>query len=125
MTLHVVSGIDMIEIRRFTAIDAAIRERFIRRVFTAEEQAECANIDERLAGKFAAKEAVAKALGSGVGEVSWQDIVIANDPSGQPQVTLLRTAAQIALALHLDEWSISITHTRELAAAVAVAISSG
>ena len=124
MTSLIVSGIDLIEISRFTEIDPGIRARFIRRVFTPAEQLECNDIDERLAGKFAAKEAVAKALGSGVGQVSWQDIAIITDASGQPQVLLNRTAAQIADSLHLTQWSISITHTRELAAAVAVALSS-
>jgi len=123
MTQRLATGIDMIEIHRFTTIAPGIRDRFIRRVFSPAEQAECANIDERLAGKFAAKEAVAKALGSGVGQVGWQDIEITNDPSGQPQVSLKRTAAQIADSLHLTVWSISITHTHDIAAAVAVAIS--
>lgn len=124
MTSRVASGIDIVEIERFSLINPAIRRRFINRVFTPAEQIECAGIDEHFAGKFAAKEAVSKALGSGIGKVSWQDIVITKDPSGQPTVTLNRTAAQIADALHLTDWSVSITHTRKIAAAVAVAVSS-
>lgn len=123
MNSRLASGIDLIEINRFSSINPAIRQRFLQRVFTVEEQLQCADSDERLAGKFAAKEAVAKALGSGIGQVSWREIVILDDPSGQPQLELKGTAAQVAEALHLTMWSLSITHTRELAAAVAVAMS--
>lgn len=122
MTSSLVSGLDLIEISRFAEIDPAIRERFIARVFTQEEQLQCAGLDERLAGKFAAKEAVAKALGSGIGQVGWREIIILDDPSGQPVLHLAGAAAQVADALRLADWSISITHTRTLAAATAVAL---
>lgn len=122
MTPRLVSGLDLIEISRFAEIDPAIRERFIQRVFTPEEQRQCAGLDERLAGKFAAKEAVAKALGSGIGQVGWREIIVLDDASGQPVLHLLGSAAQVADALHLSDWSISITHTRTMAAATAVAL---
>lgn len=122
MTPRLVSGLDLIEISRFAEIDPAIRERFIKRVFTPEEQLQCGRLDERLAGKFAAKEAVAKALGSGIGQVGWREIVVLDDASGQPVLHLTGAAAQVADALHLTDWSISITHTRNLAAATAVAL---
>lgn len=123
MNPRLASGIDLIEINRFFSINPAIRQRFLQRVFTAEEQLQCADSNERLAGKFAAKEAVSKALGSGIGQVRWQEIVILDDSAGQPQLRLEGNAAQVAEALHLTVWSLSITHTRELAAAVAVAMS--
>lgn len=125
MSSRLATGIDLIEISRFAAIDPAIRGRFIQRVFTPAEQLECAGRDERLAGKFAAKEAVAKALGSGIGQVGWQEIIILEDPSGQPVLELAGTAGQVADAQQLTDWSISITHTHELAAAIAVAIKDG
>jgi holo-[acyl-carrier protein] synthase len=120
MTSRLTSGVDLIEISRFAEIDPDIRERFIQRVFTAGEKEQCAGLDERLAGKFAAKEAVAKALGSGIGQVHWREIIILDDPSGQPVVELVGKAAQVAEALHLTDWSVSISHTREVAAAIAV-----
>lgn len=122
MTPRLVNGLDLIEISRFAEIDPAIRERFIQRVFTPEEQLQCEGSDERLAGKFAAKEAVAKALGSGIGQVGWREIVVLDDASGQPVLQLTGAAAQVAESLHLIDWSISITHTRSLAAATAVAL---
>ena len=62
MSSRVVTGIDLVEIKRLSTISKAIRERFIQRVYTEAEQLECAGLDERLAGKFAAKEAVYKAV---------------------------------------------------------------
>ena len=122
MSSRVVTGIDLVEIKRLSTISKAIRERFIQRVYTEAEQLECAGLDERLAGKFAAKEAVSKALGSGIGKVHWRDIIILKYATGQPYVELAGTAALLAESLHLSNWSVSITHTGTLAAAFAVAI---
>lgn len=122
MSTPLVSGIDLVEIKRFREIAPAIRKRFIDRIFTSREQEEAADRDETLAGKFAAKEAVAKALGSGIGEVKWSEIEILSDHAGQPHLTLTGSAAQSASTLNLYGWSISITHTAELAAAVVVAL---
>jgi len=71
---------------------------------------------------IAAKEAVSKALGSGIGKVHWRDIIILKYATGQPYVELAGTAALLAESLHLSNWSVSITHTGTLAAAFAVAI---
>ncbi len=70
------SGIDLIEIARLEGIRPEIRERFLRRVFTIQELEDARDSNLHLAGRFAAKEAVAKALGCGIGPVSWQEIEI-------------------------------------------------
>lgn len=120
MSVSLVSGIDLVEIKRFREIDPGIRRRFISRVFTLAEQEEAGNRDETYAGKFAAKEAVAKALGCGIGEVRWVDIEILGSPSGQPVLKLNANAALRAASLKITTWSISITHTAEISAAVAI-----
>ena len=114
-------GIDAGEIKRLDEINPAIRARFIQRVYTHLEQAQLQNSSEALAGVFAAKEAVAKALGTGIGKVHWQDIEIIHAHTGEPEVHLHGTASKVASALNLSEWAVSITHDGGLAMAVAVA----
>jgi len=116
------SGIDTIEISRLAEIRAPIRERFIKRVFTPEEITQAKNNNEALSGLFAAKEAVSKALGTGIGFVSWQDIEIIHLPSGQPTLVLHGNAKKTAASLGLEDWSISISHDRSKAIALAVAV---
>ena len=115
------TGIDLIEVERFRSQKPEIRKRFIQRVYTEAEQAYCRDNDQHLAGRFAAKEAVAKALGCGIGEVSFREMEILNDDMGCPQLRLYGKAAERAEALGLTNWSVSITHLKEYAAAVAVA----
>jgi len=117
-------GVDLVEIHRFTTLDAAIRRRFIRRVFTPAEIELCGDRDQHLAGRFAVKEAVAKALGTGIGPISWQEIETLADESLAPVLHLHGQAKETAAELGLDIWSVSITHTRELAMAFVVAASS-
>jgi holo-[acyl-carrier protein] synthase len=120
----VFSGIDLIEIDRFNKISASILKRFFMRVFTPEEQSYIGKSHSRAAGIFAAKEAVAKALGCGIGPINWQDISISHTPERQPVVTLLNNAQKKASDLNIEHWSISITHTKNTAAAIAVAVAS-
>src|SRR4029079_19320559 len=92
--------------------------RFLMRVYTPNELAHCQGRAESLAGRFAAKEAVAKALGTGIWRraIGWTDIEILRDPqSGAPQLHLHNAAADCAAALGLCEWSISLSHDRERA----------
>lgn len=114
-------GIDLVEIERLERLDPQIRQRFLRRVFTVRELDDAQDDLTVLAGRFAAKEAVAKALGCGIGPISWQEIEVQRGPEGQPLLYLRGRAAERAAALNLCEWSISITHTRSLAMAMAVA----
>lgn len=116
------TGIDLIEICRLEELDPSIRQRFLERVFTPLELQQASDSLAVLAGRFAAKEAVAKALGTGIGPVSWQEIEITRGAEGQPLLHLSGSALQIAQQLGLETWSISITHNRTTAAAVAVAI---
>lgn len=115
-------GIDLIEIKRLRELNPAIRERFLRRVFTVAELAECDGRAASLAGKFAAKEAAAKALGCGIGRVSWQEIEVLSDEQGKPELFLHGSAAEIS---NLNGWtssSLSISHTAELATASLIAL---
>ena len=116
------SGIDTIEIARLKQIRPAIRERFIQRVFTEVEVMQARDQNDALSGIFAAKEAVSKALGTGIGLVHWRDIEIIHLPSGQPTVHLHGNAQLVAEELGLKEWSVSISHDRNKAIALAVAL---
>lgn len=116
------TGVDIVEIDRLDSVSPAIRRRFIQRVYTPAELAIIGNENEALAGRFAAKEAVSKALGSGIGFVRWQDIEVLDGRYGEPILNLYGNAVKIAEGLALDSWSVSISHSRTHAVAVAVAI---
>jgi holo-[acyl-carrier protein] synthase len=115
------SGIDLVEIKRLAELNPAIRQRFLQRVFTPLELADADDSNIHLAGRFAAKEAAAKALGTGIGEIRWKDIEIQRGPHGEPVLHLYASAAALAEKLGLFTWSISISHTQTHAVAVAVA----
>lgn len=119
------TGVDIVEIQRLEQVNPAIRERFIRRVFTPREIELARGSYASLAGRFAAKEAVSKALGTGIGPVSWQDIEIRRDASGAPVLHLHGRAAEVARLLGLTTWSVSISHGRTHAVAMAVALGEG
>ncbi len=114
-------GIDMIEISRVEEGIARFGERFLNRFFTAGERADCQDQAHRLAARLAGKEAVAKALGTGIGQVGWRDIEIRGN-GGRPTLILHGAAAQTANALGITQWDISLTHTRSDASAVAVGL---
>jgi len=116
------SGIDTIEISRLDDIKPEIKERFIQRVFTEKEVEQARNRTEVLSGIFAAKEAVSKALGTGIGYVNWRDIEIVHLSSGQPTVVLYGNAKAVANKFGLTSWSVSISHDRNKAIAMAVAL---
>jgi holo-[acyl-carrier protein] synthase len=114
-------GIDLIEIDRIVAVLRRHPDRFRRRILTEAEQRYCGSRVERIAGRWAAKEAVSKVLGLGVRGVGWRDIEVLPNYAGQPQVRLHGRAASRASALGLDTVSVSISHERQMAVAVAVA----
>lgn len=116
------SGVDIVEIGRLGQQRQAIRERFLKRVFTPLELKIAGDSEQSLVGRFAAKEAVSKALGSGIGFVRWQDIEIRRGPRGEPELRLYGNARLIADALGLTQWSVSISHSKMYAVAMAVAI---
>ncbi len=115
------TGIDLVELFRLEQINPAIRSRFYQRIYTARELEQSGGSIQSLGGLFAAKEAVSKALGTGIGPVSWQEIEILEADNGQPILELHGAAARIAAELHLSAWSVSISHTAAHAVAVAVA----
>ena len=118
------TGVDLIEIDRVRRAIDRHGARFLTRVFTADEVAQSCGRLESLAGKFAAKEAAAKALGTGVWRngISWLDFEVRKDPlSGAPDLQLRQAAAERAASMGLDVWSLSISHDRTHAVAFVVA----
>jgi holo-[acyl-carrier protein] synthase len=121
--MQISTGVDLIEVSRFERLNPAIKPRFLRRVFTAQELESCGDSDASLAGRFAVKEAVSKALQTGIGPIKWQDIETIEGQAGQPLLALHGEAARLAEKLGLKHWSISISHTSTIAIAVAIAMS--
>jgi holo-[acyl-carrier protein] synthase len=116
-------GIDMIEHERVEAGIQRLGERFLNRFFTAGEREDCDDKPHRLAARLAAKEAVSKALGTGIGDVSWKEIEIrVNNPRKRPVLILHGAAAQLAQEMGLTQWDVSLTHSKEYASAIAVAM---
>ncbi|RLC86278.1 MAG: holo-[acyl-carrier-protein] synthase [Chloroflexi bacterium] len=121
-----VVGVDLIEIPRVGRMLTRYGDRFLERVFTPAEILYCRGRLAELAARFAAKEAVAKALGVGVrmmarDGIHWQDVEVIGDVRGKPHVRLYGRAAERAGELDLTEWAISLSHTREHAIAFVVA----
>lgn len=113
-------GVDIIEVER---IESAIRQwekRFLNRVYTEAELELCQGQAPALAGRFAAKEAVMKVLGTGARGIGWREIEILADPRGKPVVRLYGQAQIRARELDLSEFSISLSDTKELAIAAAI-----
>ena len=115
------AGIDAIELARVQKTLDRHPDRFLSRVFTELEIAFCRGRVRELAVRFAGKEAMMKALGTGVRGVGWREIEILPNFAGAPQVTLHGRAARRAQAMDLDEVTVSISHERRMAVAVAVA----
>ena len=118
----IATGVDLVEIERFAYLNPKIKERFLRRVYTKNELKESNQTDQHLAGLFAAKEAAAKALGCGIGQVSWQDMEILNDSEGKPVLQLFGPALSAAQKSGWLAWSVSISHTRLYALASVTAL---
>lgn len=116
-------GIDTIEVQRVADGIARFGERFMTRFFTPGERADCGDQVHRLAARIAAKEAVAKALGTGIGPVKWVELEVRVDtPRKRPRLILHGEAARLAAEMGLTEWDISLTHTDEYASAMIVAL---
>lgn len=116
------SGIDLVEIRRIQQSFERYGQRFLDRVYTAAEQAYCMRkrkkAAESLAARFAAKEAGAKALGTGISRgVNWLEIEVGREPGGRPILRFHGRAAEIAEQMGVAHMALSITHTAELAMA--------
>lgn len=116
------TGVDVIEVERIDRAILRYDQRFFDRFYTDRELIDAGGRTPALAARFAAKEAVAKALGTGIGEVRWKDIEVVQGPRREPKLELHGQAGIIADELGLDCWSISLSHTHEHAVAVAVAM---
>ena len=110
-------GVDVVQVERLERA-LARTPRLVTRLFTAGEQA--AGRSESLAARFAAKEAVAKALGA-PGGLRWQDAEVVRDPSGRPRLVLHGGVAAEAAAQGISTWHLSLSHDGGLATAVVVA----
>ena len=116
------TGIDIIEIHRVDQVIINRGERFLKRVYPKKELSDANGRTPSLAARLAAKEAVSKALGCGIGTVSWHDIEISRDKNRMPVLRLHGEALALATKLGLTEWTLSLSHTHDHAAAVVVAI---
>lgn len=116
-------GIDMIEVARIERGIARHGDRFLHRFFTAQEQDFCNGRIPSFAGRFAIKEAVGKALGTGIGDVSWTDIEVVCDGRGKPELVLHNRAKELAAAKGWAVWDISLSHTETHAIGFIVATS--
>jgi len=114
-------GVDVIEIGRVRDSVQRFGERFLNRVYTEAEQAYCRGRAPQLAGRFAAKEAVSKALGTGIRRIHWRNIEVLPNRAGAPIVTLHGRARERFAALQLADMQVSISHSRDNAVAVAIA----
>lgn len=115
-------GTDLIETRRVQESMERFGERFLERIFTVGEIAYCTrkkNAAESFAARFAAKEAGAKALGTGISRgVSWKEFEVKRETSGKPTLHLSGRAAELAGMMGIQRVQLSLTHSRELAMAV-------
>ena len=115
-------GVDLVEVRRIADLLADYGERFGRRVFTERERAGCHGHAESLAARWAAKEAAAKALGTGFGPVGFTDIEVVEDEAGCPHLHLHGRAAELAAERGLSRWAVSLSHDGGMAIAFVVAM---
>ncbi|XWK70811.1 holo-ACP synthase [Tunturiibacter gelidiferens] len=118
-------GTDLIETKRIEESIDRYGERFLERVFTPEEIAYCMrkkkNAAESFAARFAAKEAGAKALGTGISRgITWKELEVRRQTSGRPTLHLSGRAAELAGAMGVHRVQLSLTHSRELAMAMVV-----
>lgn len=119
---NLATGVDLIEIERFERAMKHHGARFLERVYTQRELTDAGQNCASLAARFAAKEATAKALGTGIGVIRWQEIEILRGPEREPALHLHGQAARLAQMLNLQHWSLSLSHSQTHAVAFVVAI---
>ncbi len=119
-------GTDITECLRIARMIERHADLFVNRVYTPDEIRYCQNrkqSTQHFTGRWAAKEAILKALGTGwVRGISWRDVEICTEPGGRPTVTLRGGAKEVADRLHIDEVLVSISHCRTHATAYALAV---
>ena len=119
-------GIDIVETARIRDSLEKFGDRFLNRCFTADEIAYCRSMkfpELHLAARFAAKEAISKAFGTGIGkQLGWRDMEICKRDSGEPFVRLHGKGAELAHARNVTEVLVSLSHCKDYAAANAVLV---
>ena len=115
------TGVDMIEVNRLREAIERHGERFVQRIYTQAEIKELNGNLPSLAARFAGKEAVAKALATGIGDLSWLEVEILRGPRHEPVLNLYGAAKDIADKRGIKHWSITLSHTHEHALAFVVA----
>lgn len=120
-------GVDLVELARIRQAIERHEERFLRRIYTPDELARYRDRPAELAARFAAKEAVSKALGVGLRHISphgigWQEVEVLPDPFGKPVVHLSGRARALAEEQGLHTWAVSLSHGRDHAVAFVVAL---
>ncbi|MFC1947235.1 holo-ACP synthase [Chloroflexota bacterium] len=114
------NGVDIIEISRIRKMVKRWGKRFLDRIYTDTELRICKGRPDKLASRFAGKEAVMKALGTGARGISWREIEIDSQPSGKPVVNLYGKAQEKARSLGLEDLAISLSDSREYSVAFVV-----
>jgi holo-[acyl-carrier protein] synthase len=114
-------GVDLIEISRIEAMVERYGGRFLERIYTERELAYAAGRLSALAARWAAKEAAAKALGTGIGQVAFRELEVVCDAQGKPELSLHGNAARLADRLNLKQFALSLSHTVDYAIAFVVA----
>ena len=115
-----ITGTDIIEIARIGKVLNKYGPRFLNRIYTEGEQKYCKGRAPQLASRFAAKEAVMKALGTGVRGVGWKDIEIKRERGGPPYIELHGRAQTRAYKMDLSDISISLSHSNDFAMATVI-----
>jgi holo-[acyl-carrier protein] synthase len=122
--MMLVNGVDIIEIERIKGVAERYGERFFHRVYTDREVAYCRGRAPQLASRFAAKEAVMKALGTGARGVRWRDIEVVRERGHAPTIVLHGSALARAERIGLADLALSLSHSQEFAVASVVGESS-
>jgi holo-[acyl-carrier protein] synthase len=120
MNKMLVTGVDIVEIHRVDRIVGLYGERFLNRIYTDREVAYARGRAPQLASRFAAKEAVMKALGTGAQGVRWRDIEVVRESGGPPRICLYGSALSRFDNMGLDSMEVSLSHSQEYAVAFVV-----
>lgn len=123
--MNIAVGVDIIEVERVRKVYEHHGERFLQRVFTEIEIRQCRGKITRLAGRFAVKEAISKALGTGLHGVAWREMEVVQLYSGRPSVRLHGNAKKRAELLGLTGFDVSIADLQTFSIAIAVAVQAG
>jgi holo-[acyl-carrier protein] synthase len=113
-------GTDLVRISRLASHRSSAGDAFVRRVFTQRETQLCGEDAACLAGRWAVKEAVMKALGAGIGEIPMTDIEVDRHESGRPVLAVTGRAAQLARDHGITSWAVSISHDGDYATATVI-----